>query len=88
MREENRRLLKRLGTVVYLEVKPATVLERLKGDTTRPLLQGEDVAGRVKELMEKRDPIYREAAGLIVNVDGRGVHEIAAELEERIGEKR
>lgn len=88
MREENRRLLKQLGTVVYLEVKPATVLERLEGDTTRPLLQGEDVAGRVKELMEKRDPIYREAAGMIVNVDGRDVREIAAELEERMGEKR
>lgn len=87
MREENRRLLKQLGTVVYLEVSPETVLKRLEGDTTRPLLQGEDVARRVEELMAMRGPVYREAAELIVTVDGRHVHEIVAELEERMGEK-
>ena len=38
MREENRRLLKRIGAVVYLRVNRDTVLRRLSGDTTRPLL--------------------------------------------------
>ena len=85
LREENRRLLKQLGTVVYLEVNPDTVLKRLEGDTTRPLLQGGDVTQRVKELIAARSPIYREAAGLIVEVNGRTVGEIVAELEERMG---
>ena len=85
LREENRRLLKQLGTVIYLEVNPDTVLKRLKGDTTRPLLQGGDVTRRVEELIAARGPIYREAAGLIVDVNGRSVGEIVTELEERMG---
>ena len=71
LREENRRLLKQLGTVIYLEVNPDTVLKRLKG--------------RVEELIAARGPIYREAAGLIVDVNGRSVGEIVTELEERMG---
>ncbi|WP_039894011.1 shikimate kinase, partial [Hungatella hathewayi] len=78
-------LLKQLGTVVYLEVNPETVLKRLKGDTTRPLLQGGDVTQRVKEFLAVRGPIYRETAGMVVDVNDRTVDEIVAELEERMG---
>lgn len=31
VREENRKLLRQLGTVVYLQISPETVYERLKG---------------------------------------------------------
>lgn len=85
LREENRRLLKQLGTVIYLEVKPETVWKRLEGDTTRPLLQGGDVKQRVEEMITARSPIYREAAEVIVTADGRSVDEIVEELEERMG---
>ncbi|MDR2043330.1 MAG: shikimate dehydrogenase [Clostridium sp.] len=40
-RARNRKLLRELGTVVYLRLRPETVYERLKTDTVRPLLQGE-----------------------------------------------
>ena len=40
---------------------------------------------RVEELIAARGPIYREAAGLIVDVNGRSVGEIVTELEERMG---
>ena len=45
--EENRKLLKKLGKVIYLSVKPDTVYDRLKDDDTRPLLRGD--ANTVKE---------------------------------------
>lgn len=57
----NRRLLKAYAPVIFLEVSPSTALERLAGDTSRPLLQGEDREKAVMELMEKRLPAYREA---------------------------
>lgn len=41
LREENRRLLHELGQVFYLRAKGETIYERVKNDTTRPLLQGE-----------------------------------------------
>lgn len=51
----NRPLLHQCGTVVYLRVSPEVVYERLKNDTTRPLLQCEDPLTRIRELLEIRD---------------------------------
>ena len=45
LRAENRAALRSLGRVVYLRVKPETVCARLAGDTTRPLLAGEETEG-------------------------------------------
>jgi shikimate kinase len=57
----NRHLLKAYGPVVFLDVSPATALDRLAGDTSRPLLSGEDREKAVTELMERRRPAYQEA---------------------------
>ena len=51
VREENRELLKQLGTVVYLRIRPETVYNRLKRDTTRPLLQGDNPREKIRILM-------------------------------------
>ena len=80
LREENRAVLKQLGAVIYLKVKPETVLERLKGDTTRPLLQGGDVERRVNDLLEYRSPVYESAAHRVIEVDGLDLDEIADEI--------
>lgn len=80
MREENRGLLKQLGKVVYLTITPDTVLDRLKGDTTRPLLAGDNVRERVETLMTLRDPFYKEASHLCVAVDGKEVSRIVEEI--------
>jgi len=80
LREENRNLLKNMGTVVFLKVQPETVLRRLKGDTTRPLLQGEDAKKKVEDLLAYRIPLYQEAAHMAVDVDDKGAEEIAREI--------
>ena len=85
MRDCNRELLKRLGWVVYLRVKPLTVCERLEADTSRPLLQGEDREEKVRSLLEQRAPVYESAADIIIDVDGKIVDEIADEILQNIG---
>ena len=69
MREQNRELMKRSGTVVYLRVKPETVFERLKEDTSRPLLQCEDPLQKIKDLMAARKDAYESCADVILDVD-------------------
>lgn len=80
LREENRKLLSAMGTVVYLQVLPETVLVRLSGDTARPLLQGDGREEKVRQLLVSRDPIYRQAAHMTVKTDGRSPEEIAGEI--------
>lgn len=82
LRDENRELLWKLGTVVYLQVKPETVLERLKGDNTRPMLQGGEAGERVRSLLAYRTPLYQKGANLVVDVDDKTVSKIAEEIIE------
>ncbi len=83
----NRSLLHKCGTVVYLRVSPEVVYERLKNDTTRPLLQCEDPLGRIRELLSVRDAIYTECADIILDVDNRYSDELAEELQLRLRRK-
>lgn len=86
VREENRRLLRELGQVFYLRARAETIYERLKGDTTRPLLQGEDPLTKIRTLLQERDPYYRETADVVITVDDKSFEEILREIEEKLTE--
>ncbi|MCR5254519.1 MAG: shikimate kinase [Acetatifactor sp.] len=87
VREENRPIIKKIGTVVYLRATPETVYERVKRSKTRPLLQCEDPFGRIKEMIAERDGAYTECADIIVDVDNKSISEIADEIIKRMGDK-
>lgn len=82
--KKNRAILKDLGKVVYLRIRPETVYERLKNDRSRPLLRGENPMEKIKEMMQMRAPAYEAAADVIIDVDGKGFEEILSEIEENI----
>lgn len=64
---DNRRALHDSGWVVYLNVPPRLLFERTRHDRNRPLLQVADPLARLEELHAQRDPLYREAAHLVVD---------------------
>lgn len=66
---QNREALSALGTVIYLQVQAHTVLARLQGDETRPLLQGADKEAKVRALLAAREPLYRAAADICIAAD-------------------
>ena len=66
LRPENRQRLHARGQVFYLRSTPEEVFRRLRHDQNRPLLQVADPLGRLRELFELRDPIYREAAHYVI----------------------
>lgn len=82
MRKVNRDILNRLGEVVYLDVSPDCVYERLKDDTTRPLLQSENPMERIEELLGFRRPVYLDGADRTVNVSYRTVEDIIKDIIE------
>lgn len=81
VREENHALLKQLGTVIYLRANAETIYERVKQDTTRPLLQCDDPQERIRTLMRSRAPFYEKAADFVIDVDGKRFEEILDEIE-------
>lgn len=79
MQPGNREILAAGGLIVLLEVPPRTVARRLQDDHSRPLLDVEDKAGRIAELMAERLPIYRRAAAAVIDGD-RPAREVAADI--------
>jgi shikimate kinase len=76
LRKENRGLMAKLGTVVYLKALPETIYERLEGDTTRPLLQCDNPRKKIKEMIAFRGPIYEDGASVVVDVDNLNQAEV------------
>jgi len=78
---ENRNRLAARGTVVYLHTTVEQQMKRTMRDKRRPELQQENFGSDdMLELMQARDPLYREIADIIVETDGRTVRAVAAEV--------
>lgn len=88
IKEENHALLKELGTVYYLKVTPEVVYERLKGDTTRPLLQGDNPKGKIEELLRARETVYEQCADYVVEVSCKSFEEILEEIAQKEGKEK
>lgn len=63
---DNVTTLKSTGKIFFLDVTPETVLKRLDGNTTRPLLQRPDKEKAVRELLNARRDKYIFAADYVV----------------------
>lgn len=81
LRPENREILRRSGTVVYLHVAPALLHRRMRNDNKRPLLQVKDRQEKLNQLFLQREPIYREIADLVVDGLGGSVSSLVRDLE-------
>lgn len=86
VREENRAILKELGTVFFLKAGVDTIIERVKEDTQRPLLQGADLRAKIAGMLEERTPAYEATADCTIETDDRTVEEIAGEILSRMSE--
>ena len=84
LRAENRKLLHELGQVFYLNASAETIYERVKHDTTRPLLQGGDPQTKIRTMLAARDDYYKEAADVVINVDGKDFEQVLSEIEEHV----
>ena len=63
----NRGAMRESGTVVYLRARVDHLWERTRHDASRRLLANDDPRGTLERLLAQRDPLYREAAHVIVD---------------------
>lgn len=84
MRKKNVLEMKKSGRVVLLTALPETVLERVKENQDRPLLQNRKSVEGIRELMEQRREKYEAAADVMVATDGKNAETIAREILQTI----
>lgn len=68
--------LKKNGKIFYLRTRAETVIARVKGDSSRPLLQG-NLEERVHAILKDRSKVYEEAADVVIDTDDKSPEEIA-----------
>jgi shikimate kinase len=86
LKRENNELLQRNGKIVFLRATRETLIQHLKVYDDRPLLKAESgvIAERLDRLLTERNPIYEHVSDFIVDVDKKGVKEIANEVIEEL----
>ncbi len=84
VREENRKLLQEIGTVIYLKTSKEEIIRRVEKNQDRPLLQGGNLEEKVDSLMKAREDIYIQTAQIVLVTDKKEVCEIAEEIQNRI----
>ena len=84
LRDVNRQNLAARGVVIYLHCSPEQQFSRTNRDRNRPLLQTEDPLERLRQLMDEREPLYRQVADLVVSTEKRGTASVVKEIRRRL----
>lgn len=77
LRDVNRQRLNERGTVVFLDLSPEKIFQRIKGDQTRPLLQTDNPLATMQAIYDIRKPLYLDSAHYHLSVENRMPEEIS-----------
>ena len=80
LKDKNVEIMKSSGTIVLLTAEPETIYDRVKDDSSRPLLNGNMSIAYICELMEERQERYEEAADIIVSTDNKEIEAIVDKI--------
>ena len=76
----NRDYLKNRGIVIYLYTPVELQLQRTYRDKNRPLLQVETPEQKLRELLNIRDPLYRDVAHYIIETNQGAARDLAQRI--------
>ena len=79
--EENRRLLKERGKVIYLNAKPQHLAKRMAFDKDRPLLQQGNMLDTLNHLYQERHPLYLSVSSSVVDTGQQKTQTIINKIE-------
>jgi len=85
MLEENRELIMKSGSVIYLLSSVDQILRRTAKSKTRPLLEKSNNRRKtITSILEARDSLYKEVASLSINTNGKKLNEVIDEIIEAL----
>jgi 3-dehydroquinate synthase len=83
---QNRAMMKQNGLVVYLKSSVHDLWQRTRHDHNRPLLQTENPRAKLQELHDQRDPLYMEAADIVIHTGKQSVQILLERLQKKLEE--
>ena len=84
--EDNRRVLRSRGHVIYLSASVEQLMRRTAKDKNRPLLQTDDPEQKIQHLLEQRAPLYADIADVTLRTGEQSIQHAVAELVKKLKE--
>jgi len=83
--KENRELMKKASLVIYLSSSVDQILRRTAKSKIRPLLEKSNNRRKtITDIVEARDPLYREISNHIIDTNGKKLNEVIDEIIEAL----
>ena len=88
LREDNRKLMRKSGQVVYLKAGLEVLWKRLKDCQNRPLLSTENPRQTITDLLNERDPLYQNEADLVIQVNSDSAQKTAMKIFDQLHSRK
>jgi cytidylate kinase len=85
--EENRKKLRELGLIVWLDAPPEELLERIGDDPARPLLSRTQPLKKLIQLLNERRPFYAETSDIHLDTTESTPEELVDRILEELRER-
>ena len=72
------------GFVIYLSSSIETLMNRIREDTSRPLLNVSDRKKRLRNIVNEREPIYAQVADLTIKTDDFSIKRIIKIISDEV----
>ena len=83
--EENRELMKKASSIIYLSSSVDQILRRTAKSKTRPLLEKSNNRRKtITDILEARDSLYKEVATLVINTNEKKLNKVIDEIMESL----
>jgi len=82
--EENRRVLRSRGHVIYLSASVEQLMRRTAKDKSRPLLQTENPKQQIADLLALREPLYLDVADIELRTGEQSIQHVVSGLIKKL----
>ena len=84
LKDDNKKLIKDLGFIVFLDININSQMDRVKNRKNRPLLNDMNLKDNLLSLKKIRDPIYKKISNYIIDVSGKERDQVINEIQKII----
>ena len=84
LRDDNKKLMKDLGIIIFLDININSQIDRVKNRKNRPLLNNNNLKNNLLSLKKTRDPIYKSISNYIIDVSGKERDQVINEIQKII----
>ena len=84
LKKINREFLKKNGATVYLKTSIPILVNRLKGQNLRPLVNDKNITNALIDIFDKREILYEKTANVQIDTDEKTIEDIIFNLKEKL----